>query len=58
MFLVLRVRGKFFQSLAVLTVEVRSPFEVFLWKGDSRLKLQFLGILVWSSEFFLKDVFK
>ena len=58
-FLVLRVRGKLFQSLAVLTAKVRPPYEMFLWRRDSRFKLlQFLVILVWLSEFFLKDVFK
>ena len=31
---------------------------VFLWRGDSKFKLQFLVILALLSEFFLKDVFK
>ena len=35
-FLVLiRLRGKLFQSLAVLTAKVRPPSEMFLWRGDS-----------------------
>ena len=57
-FSVLRVRGKLFQSLAVLTAKVRSPSEMFLCRGDSRFKFQFFVILVWLSEFFLKNVFK
>ena len=57
-FSVLRVRGKLFQSLAVLTAKVRPPSEMFLCRGDSRFKFQFFVILVWLSEFFLKNVFK
>ena len=57
-FSVLRVWGKLFQSLAVLTAKVRPPSEMFLWRGDSRFKFQFFMILVWLSEFFLKNVFK
>ena len=58
-FLVLiRLRGKLFQSLAVLTAKVRPPSQMFLWRGDSRFKFQFFMILVWLSEFFLKNVFK
>ena len=35
-FLVLiRLRGRLFQSLAVLTAKVRPPSEMFLWRGDS-----------------------
>ena len=35
-FLVLiRLRGKLFLSLAVLTAKVRPPSEMFLWRGDS-----------------------
>ena len=34
------------------------PSEMFLWIGGSRFKLQFLVILAWLSNFFLKDVFK
>ena len=57
-FSVLRVRGKLFQSLADLTAKVRPPSDMFLWRGDSRFKFQFFMILVWLSEFFLKNVFK
>ena len=57
-FSVLRVRGKLFQSLAVFTAKVRPPSEMFLWRGDGRFKFQFFMILVWLSEFFLKNVFK
>ena len=53
-FLVLRVWGKLFQSLAVLTAKVRPPSEMFLWRGDSKFKLQFLVILAWLFEFFLR----
>ena len=45
------------KGLTVLTAKVRAVF-VEGWGGDSRFKLQFLVILVWLSEIFLKDVFK
>ena len=48
-FSVLRVRGKLFQSLAVLTAKMRPPSEMFLCRGDSRFKFQFFVILVWLS---------
>ena len=58
-FLVLRVQGKLFQSLAVLTAKVRPPLRCFCGRGTVDLNYNFLRFLCgYLSEVFFKDVFK